>query len=71
AMEIDFTAVADSLDLNRDFFLARRIQGGRTPEQAQQDVDMALQVLRYLESLRMTTRGTDQTLQVSLKGRWQ
>ncbi|MCH8218963.1 MAG: hypothetical protein IH892_19570, partial [Planctomycetes bacterium] len=48
ALELDFTAVADSLDLNRDYFLARRVQEGRTPDQAQQDVDMALQVLRYL-----------------------
>jgi len=71
ALEIDITAVADSLDLNRDFFLARQIQEGRTPEQAQQDVDMALQVLRYVESLSMTTRGTDQTLQARLKGTWQ
>lgn len=71
ALELDFAAVADSLDLNRDFFLARRIQEGRTPDQAQQDVDLVLQVLRYVETLSLTTRGTDQTLQASLKGTWQ
>ena len=71
ALELDFAAVAEGLDLNRDYFLARRIQEGRTPDQAQQEIDMALQVLRYVEALSLTTRGTDQTLQASLKGTWQ
>ena len=71
ALELDFAAVAEGLDLNRDYFLARRVQEGRTPDQAQQEVDMALQVLRYVEALSLTTRGTDQTLQACLKGTWQ
>ena len=46
-VELQFGPLADILEANKDFFHAQRIQQGRGPQQAKQDVAIVLELLRY------------------------
>ena len=65
-----FGPFADIIEANKDFFLSQRIQQGRSPQQAEQDVAIILDLLRYFKSLGLSTAVTSEGFQVKLKGSW-
>ena len=69
-VELRVDALVDILAANQETFQAQRIQEGRTPKQAKQDVDTALALLRYVKSLALSTAISDDSFQAQLKGTW-
>jgi len=69
-LEFHFGPFADILDANREFFQAQRIQQGRNPQQAKQDVADALELVRYFRSLGLSTAATNGGFQAQLQGSW-
>jgi len=68
--EFYFGPLADILDANGEFFQTQRIQQGRTPDEAKQDVTTVLTLLRYFKSLEFSTTASGETFRVQLKGSW-
>lgn len=69
-VELNVGPLVDILATNRETFQAQRIQQGRTPEEAQQDVDTFSKLLRYVESLALSTTVSKESFQARLKGTW-
>jgi hypothetical protein len=69
-LEFRFGPFADILEANQDFFQAQRIQQGRTPQQAVQDVSTVLDLFRNFNSLGLSTAATHDGFQIQLKGSW-
>ena len=62
--------MVDIIAANRETFQAQRIQEGRTPKEAKQDVETVLKLLRHVESLTLTTTVSKESFQAQLKGTW-
>jgi len=69
-VELRVDALVDILAANQETFQAQRIQEGRSPKQAKQDVDTVLTLLRYVKSLALSTAISGDTFQAQLKGTW-
>lgn len=70
AAEVHLPAVADFLDANSQFFEARRLQQGRTAEQASGEFLIWMAALRQLDGLRLGTLVGSDSHQVVLEGSW-
>jgi len=69
-LQFHFGPFTDILEANQEFFQAQRIQNGRSPQQAQQDVAILLKALRYLKTLDLSTRVSGDSFQAQFKGSW-
>jgi hypothetical protein len=69
-LEFHFDPFANIIEANQEFFQAQRIQQGRTPEEAKQDISAILKLLRYFKSLKFSTTATSDAFTVQLKGGW-
>jgi hypothetical protein len=69
-LEFHLGPFADMLEANQEFFQAQRIQQGRNPKQAKQDIALMLKALRYFKSLELSTRVSDGSFQAQFKGSW-
>ena len=61
---------ADILEANQEYFQARRIQEGRSPEQAKADIAMYLRILHSFDSLSLSTSVKSDAFQVQFLGKW-
>ena len=68
--EFYFGPFANILEANQGFFQAQRIQQGRTPAEAKQDVATVIKLLRYFKSVDFSTTVSGDAFQAQLKGTW-
>lgn len=61
---------AEILEANQQFFHARAIQKGRTPEQARVEFETILKIVRYFDTTRLSTSVKPDAFQVKLEGGW-
>ena len=69
-IEFYFEPFAGALEANQHFFRAQAIQGGKSPQQAEQEFGLLLKVLRYFESVKFSTSVKKDAFQVQLEGSW-
>jgi hypothetical protein len=63
-------ALADILQANKEVFQARAIQQGQEAKQAEGEFSTMLQLLRFFDSFRLSTRVLPETFQVQFEGSW-
>jgi hypothetical protein len=69
-VEIHATALAEILQANREVFQARAIQQGSDAKQAEAEFSTALQLVRFFDTIRLSTRVMPEAFQVQLEGSW-
>ena len=70
--DLEFFAApfADILQANTDFFRAQSIKEGKSSEQAREEFETVLDVIRRFNSFRLNTTVNTDTFQVHLEGDW-
>jgi hypothetical protein len=68
--EIHAAPLADILQSNRKVFEARAIQQGSDAKHAEAEFSTALQLVRFFETIRLSTRVMPDAFQVQLEGSW-
>jgi hypothetical protein len=63
-------ALADILQANKEVFTARAIQQGQEAKQAEGEFATTLQLLRFFDSFRLSTRVLPEAFQVQFEGSW-
>lgn len=63
-------ALADILQANKEVFTARAIQQGQEAKQAEGEFTTNLQLLRFFESFRLSSRVLSEGFQVQFEGSW-
>lgn len=63
-------AIANALESNRDLLQARLIQEGRTPERAQGEFSVFLDVLRYFDAIQLTNTVQPDSFDIRLEVSW-
>ena len=63
-------ALADILQANKEVFQARAIQQGQEAKQAEGEFSTTLQLLRFFDSFRLSTRVFPEAFQVQFEGSW-
>lgn len=69
-IELSPAAVAEGLLANREVIVARRVQEGRTLEQAEQELNGLAALLRKIDSLRLWTTVRPDSYQIQFAGEW-
>jgi hypothetical protein len=69
-LEIHADAVADILQSNKDIFQARSIQQGTEAARAEKEFSAILQLVRFFDSLRLSTTVKPEAFQVQFEGSW-
>lgn len=69
-LEVHFGPIADMLTTNREFFAAREIQKGKSPEQVNAEFDVGLKLIRSLNWLRLSSSVKSNSFQAQLEGQW-
>lgn len=64
-------AIASIFESNRDVFRARMIQEGRTPERAEEEFSLLLEILRCFEAVRLSHVVQPESFDMQLEVRWQ
>ncbi len=68
--QLHFEPLVGLLRENQDFFQAQRIQEGRTPDEAKQDVTTILELLQYFKELELSTSEADGVFKAQFRGSW-
>jgi hypothetical protein len=64
------SALADILMANKEVFQARAIQQGQEAKQAEGEFATSLQLLRFFDSFRLSSRVLSEGFQVQFEGSW-
>ncbi len=64
------SALADILQANKEVFTARAIQQGQEAKQAEGEFATSLQLLRFFDSFRLSSRVLSEGFQVQFEGSW-
>jgi hypothetical protein len=68
--DLRFDPLTDIIAANRDFFMGRRVQQGRSTDEAKAEFDVLIGLLRRFESIRLSMAPGAETYQVRLEGNW-
>ena len=68
--EFSPSSLADILQANKEVFTARAIQQGQEAKQAEGDFAKNLQLLRFFDSFRLSSRVLPDAVQVQFEGSW-
>ncbi|MBS0261793.1 MAG: hypothetical protein JSS02_07535 [Planctomycetes bacterium] len=69
-LELNADALAGILDANRQVFVARSIQQGANAVQAEAEFSAVLQVVRFFQSLRLSSQVLPEGFQLQFEGSW-
>ncbi len=68
--DVRLDPLADVLEANREFFVGRMVQEGRTTAVAEEEFKTLLSLLRQLESVQLYTEALPEAYRVELGGTW-
>lgn len=69
-LEANVGPAADLLEVNRDFLIGRGVQGGKTRDQAESELNVGLTLLRMLKRFSIETGRRAESVQATLKLEW-
>lgn len=68
--DVRLEPLADALEANREFFVGRMVQEGRTTAAAEEEFKTLMHLLRQLESVQLHTESLPEAYRVELGGTW-